>query len=531
MPTTLRLTVLIFVLLEGISPILAQQRITVQINKHTDQGTERYDTTFVAPDDFEVETWLETTRLQHTNPGESVSTTIIIHDQEDRKASADVFRPDQVAKEPGMMGVYLQDDPGQSRGVPITSIIAGSAASEAGLQGGDTITGINGRLIRQFDDLDSVKKGMFAGDELTLRYKRGEEIFSTTLILQGRNPMVEGEEKVSTHSPRVYLGVYTQDLNRNIAEELGLEDLRGVYLNDILAGTPAEIAGLERGDVIITLNGRDIEAAWELSEILRELTPGEALQIGYLRAGEVGETIAILGKRPSPSPRVEEKPRRILIEESGAFLGVMLQSDGEATGVTILEVEPHSAAEQAGLQAGDQIIRLAGKKADTYDGLSEIMRQLPPGDKVAIIYLRNGRRKRTTAILGNRTSQRWILADPEENLDPLTLAERVRSRNHSTGDQLADHLNAPSLEVAFFELYPNPNQGLFTLNIELVRPEDISINMYNPEGELVYSREVADFSGVFREDINLGEHIEQGLYLIHITQGSAGMVTNLIVQP
>lgn len=532
MQTNLRLSVLILLQIAGMTAVTAQQRITIQINKQTDQGSEMYDTTFVAPDGFDLDSWLEATRLQQTNPGESVSTTIIIHDPEDHRARADVFRPEPEApREPGMMGVYLDDSPHQTRGVPVKSVIEGGAAYTSGLQHGDTIIEMNGNPVEEFDDLVREKKGMYAGDELPIRYRRGEEVLSTTLTLTGRKPMVEEEEKVETHSPKAYLGVYTEDLTRRIAEELDLEDLRGVLLSDIVDGTPADIAGLESEDVIIMMNGREIQAAWELSEVLRELAPGDDLVIGYIRDGEEEETKAVVGERSSPTPIVEERPRRMLIEETGAFLGVMLQTDSDAPGVPVLGVDRHSAAEEAGLQEGDLIMRIGGQRTENYDSLSVVMRRLTPGEEVPIIYLRDERRRRTTAVLGNRTNTRWILVDPEQNLDPAAIVEEVRTQDRRTGEQLARHMKAPSLEMDFFEFYPNPNQGIFTLNFELEEPGDVMIRVYDPQGGLVYLQEIEDFEGDYRREIDLGQGLTKGLYLIQVIQGSEGMVAKMIVKP
>jgi len=215
MHTQLRIFIVLAIQIVSLTAVLGQQRITIQIQKESENGQEVYDTTFVAPEGFDLDIWLEQTRLQQTNPGESVSTTIIISDEQDQHAKADVYRPEEVRREPGMMGVYLDDGAHLTRGVPIESIIEGSAAERVGLLPGDTIIAMNGNPVRNFEDLVKEKKGTYAGDNLPIEYRRGEEVHATTLLLTGRKPVVEDLEKIETHSPKSYLGVYTKDLTRD----------------------------------------------------------------------------------------------------------------------------------------------------------------------------------------------------------------------------------------------------------------------------------------------------------------------------
>lgn len=531
MQLQLRIFVLAAVQIISMTIAQGQQRITIQIQKESQDGSEVYDTTFVAPDNFDLDSWLETTRLQQTNPGESVSTTIIISDEQDQYAEADVFRPEEEEKrEPGMMGVYLNDGSHLRRGVPIESIIPEGAADRAGLQRGDTIISMNGRSVKNFEELVAEKKGSYAGDSLPIEYRRGAEVYATTLLLTGRKPVAEDLEKVKTHSPKSYLGVYTKDLTKGLARDLGLEDLQGVYLKGIVAGSAADEAGLEDDDVIVIMNGREIQAAWELSEVLRDLDPGDELSIGYIRDGEEQETVAILGARPSPSPEVEERPRRMLIEETRAFLGVTLATESHSPGVRVLGVERHSAADEAGLEEGDVIMRIGGNRTENYDSLASVMRSLSPDEEVAIVYLRDERRRRTSATLGHRTSTTWVRVESEKNLDPEAIISEVRAQDRRIGDQLARNMKAPSLEMDFFEFYPNPNSGIFTINFEPADQGTVDIRVYSPTGALVFEEQLEDFSGNYRREINLGEATTSGLYLIQVNQNGKGMVQKMIVR-
>jgi S1-C subfamily serine protease len=82
---------------------------------------------------------------------------------------------------------------------------------------------------------------------------------------------------------RRYLGVYTQDINRELSEHFGLEKGRGVLIASIKEGSPAEKAGLKVGDVIISADGVRVEGVEELSEHVQDKKKGDKVKIEFLR--------------------------------------------------------------------------------------------------------------------------------------------------------------------------------------------------------------------------------------------------------
>ncbi len=514
----------------ALSPLLAQQKVTIQITRESEDGKSVFDTSFIKAPDFDLEAWLDQTQLKRTSPGESVSTTIIISDEEDQKAQADIYRPQEETREAGVMGVYLNQDRHATRGVPIQSLVSGGAAQRAGLLSRDTIVSIDGQSIRNFDDFVKAKKGKYAGDTLDIEYRRGGTLQSISLVLAGRKPMQVEAEQVRTHSPKAHLGVYPTDLTPALARSLRLENLQGVYLQGVVKGSAADLAGLQSKDVIIRMNDREIQAAWELSEVLRALSPGDSLRIGYIRSGEENSTVAKLTARSSPTPQVVQRPEQMLIEEGRAFLGVTLRTNTQAPGVPIASVERNSAADRAGLRQGDVIMKIDGKRTIDYNTLSTVMRTLSPDQKVTISYLRDERRKKTKAILGYKATKVWVRVDPEQRLDPESIIEEVRIRDQKEGDQLAQNMESPNLKMDFFEFYPNPNQGAFTINFDLPTRGETIIRLYGANGQIVFSKNLLDFSGAYREVIDLRNDVSPGLYLIQVTQGSKGMVKRMIVR-
>lgn len=89
----------------------------------------------------------------------------------------------------------------------------------------------------------------------------------------------------------------------------------------------------------------------------------------------------------------------VSIRELDAKLIAQLQIDGINGGILVMEVQPRSAAEAAGLQGGDIIVELNSSAVTTYAQLQEQMALLRPGDVIEIIYIRQGDRRKTSSRL------------------------------------------------------------------------------------------------------------------------------------
>lgn len=96
---------------------------------------------------------------------------------------------------------------------------------------------------------------------------------------------------------RGFLGVQVDALNMDVAEALGLKkDTRGVIVNDITAGGPAEKAGLKRGDVITTINSKPVASRQELRLIVAQMMPDSKAALTYFRDGREAKLTVALGR-------------------------------------------------------------------------------------------------------------------------------------------------------------------------------------------------------------------------------------------
>ena len=181
---------------------------------------------------------------------------------------------------------------------------------------------------------------------------------------------------------RSYLGVDIRDVTTDRMAALKLKDERGVEITMVDADAPAGKAGLKEHDVILEFNGTAVESEEQIRRLIREVPPGRTVTLGISRDGnpmKISVQLADHGTvvaqaRPRvfvPAPRVQVFPRNGMdlpfqIQTYSSVLGVQTESltrqlgeyfgvkDGE--GVLVRSVEKGSAAEKAGLKAGDVIV-------------------------------------------------------------------------------------------------------------------------------------------------------------------------------
>ncbi len=167
---------------------------------------------------------------------------------------------------------------------------------------------------------------------------------------------------------RGYLGVAPGDLTQELKDAMGLgEDVEGALINQVLAGTPAEDAGLENGDVVLEVDGRPVEDARELTRVIGAVAPGETVRLRILRDERERTVRVTLAERPGE----DEAPSAPALEPGQlSVFGMVLEApDAEDRerldlgdrGLVIASVEPGSEAASKGLSAGDAILEAGGR--------------------------------------------------------------------------------------------------------------------------------------------------------------------------
>jgi S1-C subfamily serine protease len=300
------------------------------------------------------------------------------------------------------------------KGVVVTRVNADSPAEEVGMQKGDVVLMIGNQEVNNVDELREALEAYQEGDKVQVVIRRGNEIVMKTVEL-GAGP------------GRGYLGASVCCGGTMLTMREG-EVFRGkaqAVILDVVPDSPAEKAGLEMGDVILAIDGSEIEYDVDLADVIQGFQPGDTLNLEVSREGETQEfTVtliedpdsagtAYLGVRYQMLPGIrfisrgefpglhfefrpgEEKRFRGVLPfvigiPFGAYDEGFFTLSGRLHGILIASVEEDSPAEGAGLKPHDVITKLDGVEVEDIEDFSKAIRSHDPGDEVTLTITRSG---------------------------------------------------------------------------------------------------------------------------------------------
>ncbi len=163
---------------------------------------------------------------------------------------------------------------------------------------------------------------------------------------------------------RGWLGVVIQDVTPELAQFFGLQEAKGVVVTRVIDGGPADKAGLKAGDVILAMNEQKVVDSHSLSRTVSELQPGAEVKLSILRDGKETTATVTIGAMPEETEKQQPQEQQPAVEQGKWGFGVenitpriaeLLNMSPNETGVVVMEVQPDSIAESAGLKVGDII--------------------------------------------------------------------------------------------------------------------------------------------------------------------------------
>jgi serine protease Do len=211
-------------------------------------------------------------------------------------------------------------------------------------------------------------------------------------------PQLEAKGEVM----RGYVGVSVQGITPELVKSLSLKDTKGALVADVSKGSPAEAAGIKRGDVIVGFDGKQINEVHNLPPVVAAMPIGKEVPVTILREGKEQTLQVKVGQMPSQraeSPRPAEPAQskwglalRDLDSRTAQRMGL---SPGE--GVLVVAVQPGSPAEKAGLQRGDVILEVNQKKVTSVKEV-QAESQEDPSAKTLLLLFRRGNASQFAAL-------------------------------------------------------------------------------------------------------------------------------------
>ncbi len=212
--------------------------------------------------------------------------------------------------------------------------------------------------------------------------------------------IISGGDLMPIFAGESYFGVEPIEITKQNMSKFGLSEIRGVAVEKVVENSPAQQAGVQNGDVIISINGDEVSSIRKLSRVISEIAPDHQAKLKVLRNGNEREISVTLAKRPPT--KFDDVPLPVLRSGSGQIMRFPVpnlpSSDGEiftrgdtivtynedrqigarvipmskqlaeyfgvpeGKGMLITEVYEDSPAVKSGLKAGDVIVELDGKQ-------------------------------------------------------------------------------------------------------------------------------------------------------------------------
>lgn len=224
----------------------------------------------------------------------------------------------------------------------------------------------------------------------------------------GEGPRREAKVKLRTAEDphRGYLGVAIQDLRPAQAKEMKLAVKTGALVSEVVDGSPAAEAGILENDVIVDFNKATIDDAAELTQAVRKTEPGTKATVTVIRndqkktlqvtVGSLPEPRALAMATEFPMPPVHMNMFSGMNAVNGLSLMELNPQLAEyfgapaGKGVLVEQVQKRSAAKEAGVKAGDIILKIGDDDIAEPGDVHGALEELKDGDSVTVSVLRRG---------------------------------------------------------------------------------------------------------------------------------------------
>jgi serine protease Do len=195
-----------------------------------------------------------------------------------------------------------------------------------------------------------------------------------------------------------YMGIGISDVTPENAKFFHVENNEGAVVTQVEDGSPAAKAGLKIGDVITELDGQKVSDASQLQIEVGQKEPGSSIRLGVLRDGKTIDVPVMLEEMGSRDHEGKEvgsnsngKPRWGLgLTDMTPELREQLQASGDVHGAVVEQVQPGSAADNAGLERGNVIVEVDRHPVQTAADVQKALAAVPKGQDVLVLVWSNG---------------------------------------------------------------------------------------------------------------------------------------------
>jgi serine protease Do len=188
---------------------------------------------------------------------------------------------------------------------------------------------------------------------------------------------------------RGWMGVNIVPLTEDLAATYGLDETRGTIVSSVTPGSPAEKAGLQPEDAIVSADGRAIQDNGDLSRHIASLPPGSTVKLDLFRGKEKKTVSVTLGTFPDQtldegSAAAGRASLGMTLRDLTPVVAERIGLPRETRGVVVVEVEAGEVAEDAGLVRGDVIVTVNGEPVASTDAFERAIAEARPAGRARL---------------------------------------------------------------------------------------------------------------------------------------------------
>jgi len=193
---------------------------------------------------------------------------------------------------------------------------------------------------------------------------------------------------------RALLGVSIMNVTPQLQKEQDLPVSQGAYVGDVYAGSAAEEAGIQSGDVIVEVDGRPVRSASELQEMIARQRPGDRVKVKFYRGQQLKEVTVRLKGRSAKETSVAEARGGTTISKLGVVLRPLTEKEkkelGVDGGVKVEEINP-GPLKEVGVRKGFVITRIDKKPVKSVEEVERVLSDVSGGILLEGLYSKQER--------------------------------------------------------------------------------------------------------------------------------------------
>ena len=331
---------------------------------------------------------------------------------------------------------------------------------------------------------------------------------------------------------KAFLGVVLKETVKNedgVETREGISN-EGVIIDEVVAKSAAEAAGLKEGDVITAIDGQAIRSFSDLTTALGQKKPDDKISINYIRSGQASQTDATLKAKTNQLHGFKwdndynfnfnydyDYDQQYKGERPCVFIGVYVNSSrSRSNGAKITGIIEDTPASVAQLQGGDLITAINDVPVRNYSDLLTERNKYNPGDQVNLTISRDGAEQNVDITF----------KECGEKEDPTKVEEQEVIENTPINPEITRASSSAKLELENFRAFPNPTAGEVTVRFS-GEAVPTTISVVDISGRSLFSETLNNFDGDYNNRIDLTQ-APVGTLLLTVRQGDQIFTQTLV---